>query len=90
MRRVNYLPTIPEEPAPPSPVTQWSFGIAMFAAFVLPFVLLLTSARYRLFADQAFLKFRGATQTQSLQDPSIGYKTCAAFQQPAGETQSQP
>lgn len=59
MRKVTYLPHIPEEAPPPSPVTQWSFGIAMFAAFVLPFVLLLTSSRYRLFADQAFLKLRG-------------------------------
>ena len=62
MRRVNYLPTIPEEAPPPSAVTQWSFGIAMFAAFVLPFILLLTSARYRLFADQAILKLRGVSQ----------------------------
>lgn len=60
--RVSYVPTVPEDPAPPSPVTQWSSGIAMFAAFVLPFVLLLTSARYRLFADQAFLKLSGKSE----------------------------
>ncbi len=62
MRKVTYLPHVPEEAPPPSAATQWSFGIAMFAAFVLPFVLLLTSARYRLFADQAILKLRGSSQ----------------------------
>ena len=62
MRRVSYLPHVPEAAPLPSAVPQWSFGIAMFAAFVLPFVLLLTSARYRLFADQAILKLRGASQ----------------------------
>jgi hypothetical protein len=62
MKRVSYLPHVPEEAEPEAPVTRWSYGIAMFAAFVLPFILLITSARYRLFADQAFLRLRGTSQ----------------------------
>jgi hypothetical protein len=74
MSKVKYVPTIPADPPPPaSTVSQWSFGIAMFAAFVIPFVLLVTSARYRLFADQAFLKLRGnATKPQEARRVSEG------------------
>jgi hypothetical protein len=46
--KINYVPTVLEEPQPESTsVSQWSVGIAMFAAFVIPFVLLFASARYR-------------------------------------------
>jgi hypothetical protein len=62
MTKISYLPHVPEPAPPPSAVSQWSFGIAMFAAFVLPFVLLVTSARYRLFADQAVLMLRSSAQ----------------------------
>ncbi|WP_254508910.1 hypothetical protein [Anatilimnocola floriformis] len=55
--RIKYCPMEPFEPQPESAVSQWSFGIAMFAAFVIPFVLLFASARYRLFADQARIQF---------------------------------
>lgn len=45
---IKYVPVVPEEPQLESTaVTQWSLGIAMFAAFVIPFLLLFTSARYR-------------------------------------------
>lgn len=53
MSFVKYCPTVPEEPPPESRMKQWSMGIAMFAAFVIPFILLLTSARYRVFVAQA-------------------------------------
>jgi hypothetical protein len=53
MTRIRYCPIVPEEPQPQSRMTQWSLGIAMFAAFVIPFILLLTSARYRVFVAQA-------------------------------------
>lgn len=53
MNFVKYCPMVPEEPQPESRMTQWSQGIAMFAAFVIPFILLLTSARYRVFLAQA-------------------------------------
>ena len=45
--KINYVPTVLEEPQPESSVSQWSVGIAMFAAFVIPFVLLFSSVRYR-------------------------------------------
>jgi len=51
--KLKYCPMVPEEPQPESRLTQWSLGIAMFAAFVIPFILLLTSARYRVFVAQA-------------------------------------
>ncbi len=53
MNFVKYCPIVPEEPQPEPRMTQWSQGIAMFAAFVIPFILLLTSARYRVFVAQA-------------------------------------
>lgn len=53
MTYIKYCPMVPEEPQPQSRMTQWSLGIAMFAAFVIPFILLLTSARYRVFVAQA-------------------------------------
>jgi hypothetical protein len=53
MNFVKYCPIVPEEPQPESRMSQWSQGIAMFAAFVIPFILLLTSARYRVFLAQA-------------------------------------
>jgi hypothetical protein len=50
---IKYVPTVLEDPPEPSKVTQWSLGIAMFAAFVIPFVLLASSARYQVFVAQA-------------------------------------
>ena len=62
MNRVKYCPIVPEEPQPESRLTQWSLGIAMFAAFVIPFILLLASARYRVFLAQAKHKFGVVSQ----------------------------
>ena len=53
MTIVRYVPV--EEP-PKRSATQWSLGIAMFAAFVLPFVLLVSSAPYRQFVAQTKAK----------------------------------
>ena len=50
---IKYIPIIPEDPPEPTPISKWSQGLAMFAAFVIPFVLLLTSSRYRVFVAQA-------------------------------------
>jgi uncharacterized membrane protein len=47
---------IPLEEKPKPAATQWSVGIAMFAAFVIPFVLLVSSGRYRTFVAQAKAK----------------------------------
>lgn len=52
--KIKYVPTVPDEPEPESTsVTQWSLGIAMFAAFVIPFVLLFASVRYRAAVNHA-------------------------------------
>lgn len=51
MTRYHVVPI--EEPKKAQISTQWSLGLAMFAAFVIPFVLLTTSARYRGFVVQA-------------------------------------
>ena len=65
--RIKYCPVVPEDPQPESAVSQWSLGIAMFAAFVIPFVLFVTSARYRLFVDQARISFEQITNSHSAQ-----------------------
>lgn len=62
MNRVKYCPIEPEEPRPASRMTQWSLGLAMFAAFVMPFLLLFTSARYRVFVAQAKHKLEAVSQ----------------------------
>ncbi len=54
MTILRYLPI--EEP-PPRKAAQWSLGIAMFAAFIMPFVLLSTNAKYRELVVQATAKF---------------------------------
>jgi hypothetical protein len=56
---------IPIEDKPKQTATQSSLGIAMFAAFVVPFVLLVASTRYRTFVAQA----RATLETVSRQSP---------------------
>ena len=72
---IKYLPIIPPEPPEDTAATKWSQGIAMFAAFVIPFVLLLTSSRYRVFIAQAKHKlqtFGQASQVdQQLNDAKL-------------------
>ncbi len=63
MNRVKYCPIVPEDPQPESRLTQWSLGIAMFAAFVVPFLLLFSSARYRVFVAQAKHQLEVVSQT---------------------------
>ena len=53
---MNILQYVPDEEPPKRSATQWSVGIAMFAAFVLPFVLLIASAPYRQFLAQTKAK----------------------------------
>lgn len=54
MNFVRYVPIdAPAEEPLKAKTSQWSIGIAMFAAFVLPFVLFAASARYRIFVAQA-------------------------------------
>lgn len=60
---IKYVPTVLEDPPEPSKATQWSLGIAMFAAFVIPFVLLASSARYQVFVAQAKHAFQSFSQT---------------------------
>lgn len=62
MNHVKYCPIVPEDPQPESRMTQWSLGIAMFAAFVIPFLLLFTSARYRVFVAQAKHRLEAVSQ----------------------------
>ncbi|WP_425613869.1 hypothetical protein NA78x_003713 [Anatilimnocola sp. NA78] len=47
----------PEEEPKQKPMGNWLVGIAMFAAFVIPFLLLVTSARYRVLIAQAKHQF---------------------------------
>jgi len=53
----------------------WLLGIAMFAAFVIPFLLLVTSARYRVLVAQAKYQFetlqRRANDGLSQQTPRL-------------------
>lgn len=61
---VKYVPTVLEDPPEPSQASKWSVGIAMFAAFVIPFVLLVSSARYQVFVAQAKHAFNTFGQTE--------------------------
>jgi arginine/lysine/ornithine decarboxylase len=63
---IKYIPIVPEDPPEDTAATKWSQGIAMFAAFVIPFVLLLTSARYRVFIAQANHKLQSFTQSSQV------------------------
>lgn len=56
---------VPLEEQPKKPATHWSLGLAMFAAFVVPFLLLLTSTRYQVFVAQAKAKLTAARQQAS-------------------------
>ncbi|QDU28783.1 hypothetical protein ETAA8_38880 [Anatilimnocola aggregata] len=50
---MNIIRIQPEPETRPSSLGKWALGIAMFAAFVIPFLLLIASARYRVFVAQA-------------------------------------
>jgi hypothetical protein len=51
MTKLHIIPI--EEPKADQSSTQWSIGLTMFAAFVMPFVLLMVSARYQTFVARA-------------------------------------
>jgi hypothetical protein len=51
MTKWNVIPL--EEPPKKPETTAWSVGLAMFAAFVMPFVLLMISARYQGFVARS-------------------------------------
>jgi len=80
MIRVSYVPLTPEELKPEPKATQWSLGIAMFAAFVIPFVLLFASARYRVFVAQARHQFETVTQAFA---PAEAERPAEAIQNPS-------
>jgi hypothetical protein len=63
MSRYHVVPI--EEPKKDQSSTQWSMGLAMFAAFVIPFVLLITSTRYRGFVAQAKAKIEHVSRTST-------------------------
>ena len=68
---IKYLPVIPPDPPEEMAATKWSQGIAMFAAFVIPFVLLLTSSRYRVFIAQAKHKLQTFSQASPVDQEQI-------------------
>jgi hypothetical protein len=61
---MTVLKVVPIEEQPKPTTSQWSLGLTMFAAFVVPFLLFATSARYRVFLAQAKAKIV-ATQRQA-------------------------
>lgn len=61
---MTILRYVPVEEPPQRTATQWSLGIAMFAAFVIPFVLLITSVWYRDFVFQTKARFVKTQQSK--------------------------
>lgn len=74
---MTVLKVLPLDEKPKPVTTQWSLGLAMFAAFVVPFLLLLTSTRYQVFIAQARAKLSAAQQqaASTLQDTKIQWPT---------------
>lgn len=69
---IKYVPVVHEDPPEDTTATKWSQGVAMFAAFVIPFVLLLTSHRYRVFIAQAKHKLQSFGQTSQVDQQLTG------------------
>jgi hypothetical protein len=72
---MTVLKIVPFEEKPKPATTQWSLGLAMFAAFVIPFLLLLSSTRYRDFLLHAKARLEATQQQASsvLQGPDIDW-----------------